>query len=159
MGFIHDVECCCKLLGEIKRDVWKKIPYTVGEFPVIWNWNLVAHILHNCEESVEEPLQLPAMKKMSCISLYSTGAQPCKVTEEKSIVMWCETCGGESIDWKMHWSHTHTELDILIDRSKWHQCKPFFFVHLGFCWYKHSLKMVLCSGHGFEFYLSMESIV
>jgi hypothetical protein len=47
------------------------------------------------------------MKKMSCVSLHSTGAQPCKVTEEKSIVMWCETCGGESIDWKMHWSHTH----------------------------------------------------
>jgi hypothetical protein len=52
---------------------------------------------------------------MSCTSLYSTGAQPWKVTEEKGIVMWCETCGGESIDWKMHWSHTHTHT-----HTAWH---------------------------------------
>jgi hypothetical protein len=26
MGFIHDVERHCKLLGELKRDVQKKVP-------------------------------------------------------------------------------------------------------------------------------------
>jgi hypothetical protein len=44
-------------------------------------------IERNSIESVEGPLQLSAMKKMSCISRYSTGAQPWKVTVEKGIVM------------------------------------------------------------------------
>jgi hypothetical protein len=44
------------------------------------------------------PVERKQEEALERIERNSIGAQPCKVTEEKSIVMRCETCGGESID-------------------------------------------------------------